>query len=41
MDVPEESVYQDLALLLGTSSEKEEDGSRDRIKNSGRDVVRG
>ena len=41
MDVPEENIYQDLALLLRTRSEKEEDDSRDRIKNSGRDVVRG
>ncbi len=28
-------------LLLRTRSEKEEDGSRDRIKNGGGDVVRG
>ena len=41
MDVPEESVYQDLALPLRTCSEKEEDGSCDRIKNGGRDVVWG
>ena len=41
VDVPEESVYQDLALLLRTRSEKEEDGSCDRIKNGGGDVVRG
>jgi hypothetical protein len=30
-----------LALLLLTRSEEEEDGSCDRIKNSGGDVVRG
>ncbi len=28
-------------MLLRTGSEKEEDGTRDRIKNGGSDIVRG
>ncbi len=41
IDVPEESIHQDLGLLLRNRSEKEEDGSCDRIKNGGGDVTWG